>query len=316
VKRFLSCAVLAALFLASASARGDVFGSGSNTFSIDFVNIGNPGNPADTTGSPNPAGSVAYTYRMGKYEISEQMIEKANAAGALGITKDTRGPDMPATSVTWFEAARFVNWLNASTGSVPAYKFVEIPGRNPTLQFALWEPSDAGYSAANRYRNSLSTYFLPSIDEWYKAAYYDPVTGVYWDYPTGSNSPPLAVTSGTAAGTAILHQGLSAGPADIFQAGGLSPFGTMAQGGNVYEWEETESDLVNDDPLFRRSVRGGFWDSTQSALLALAGGDNFPTSGVFNVGFRIASVVPEPTSMTSIGVCVITVIWCRRRYRD
>ena len=34
----------------------DTFGSGANTFNIDFVHIGNPGNPADTTGSPNPAG--------------------------------------------------------------------------------------------------------------------------------------------------------------------------------------------------------------------------------------------------------------------
>ena len=55
----------------------------------------------------------AYTYRIGKFEISEQMIDKANALGGLGITKDTRGPDFPATSVTWYEAARFVNWLNA-----------------------------------------------------------------------------------------------------------------------------------------------------------------------------------------------------------
>jgi hypothetical protein len=29
-------------------------------------------NPADTTGSPNPAGSVPYSYRIGKHEISEQ----------------------------------------------------------------------------------------------------------------------------------------------------------------------------------------------------------------------------------------------------
>jgi len=52
---------------------------------------------------------VPYSYRIGKYEISEQMIDKANALGGLGITKDSRGPDKPATNVTWFEAAKFVN---------------------------------------------------------------------------------------------------------------------------------------------------------------------------------------------------------------
>src|SRR6478672_11985687 len=84
----------------SNSALADNFGSGANTFTIDFVTISNPGNAADTTGNPNPAGSVPYAFRMGKFEISEQMIDKANTLGGLGITKDTRGPDKPATSVS------------------------------------------------------------------------------------------------------------------------------------------------------------------------------------------------------------------------
>ncbi|HJQ82268.1 MAG TPA: hypothetical protein VJ828_20060 [Lacipirellulaceae bacterium] len=56
-------------------ARADVFGSGASSFEVEFATIGNPANPPDTTGSPNPAGSVPYAYRIGKYEVSEQMIE-------------------------------------------------------------------------------------------------------------------------------------------------------------------------------------------------------------------------------------------------
>ncbi len=59
----------------------DTFGTGANSFTIDFVTIGNPGNPPDA--NPNPAGAVPYSYRIGKYEISEQMIEKANAESRL-----------------------------------------------------------------------------------------------------------------------------------------------------------------------------------------------------------------------------------------
>ena len=55
----------------------NTFGSGDNVFDIEFVTIGNPGNPADTTGNPNPAGAVDYVYRIGKYEISRDMVEKA-----------------------------------------------------------------------------------------------------------------------------------------------------------------------------------------------------------------------------------------------
>src|SRR5690606_7183804 len=94
----------------SHAVQADEFGGGANAFSIEFVTIGNPGNPADTTGDPNPAGSVSYAYRIGKYEISEQMIDKANALGSLGITHDNRGPDKPATEITGFEALHFVNW--------------------------------------------------------------------------------------------------------------------------------------------------------------------------------------------------------------
>lgn len=142
-------------------ARADLFGDPNNSFEIEFVTIGNPGNPGDPTGSPFLGGVVGITYRMGKYEISESMVNTANALGGLGISIDNRGPDKPATSVSWFEAAQFVNWLNTSTGNVPAYKF------DPNGVFQLWDPNDAGYNANNRYRNNLTKYVLPSADEWF-----------------------------------------------------------------------------------------------------------------------------------------------------
>jgi formylglycine-generating enzyme len=304
--------VLVALGIAlSPATRGsaDSFGGGANAFQVDFVTIGNPGNPADTTGSPNPAGSVPYAYRIGKFEISEQMIDKANTLGGLGITKDTRGADKPATSVSWFEAAQFVNWLNTSTGNTPAYKF-DAGGT-----FQLWQPGDPGYDAVNRFRNSAAKYFLPSADEWYKAAYYDPAGGVYWDYPTGSNTPPIAVAGGMAPGTAVVLQGIPAGPADTMQAGGLSPYGTMAQGGNGGEWDETEFDLVNDSVLGLRGRRGGAWDSVPSTLSAEFRFTSEPAVSNFGTGFRVASAIPEPSGMAIHVIGVLTLPYLRRQRR-
>ena len=306
MNRFLSILFIAALAHASLPvAHGDVFGSGANSFEIEFVTVGNPGNPPDTTGSPNPAGSVPYAYRIGKYEISEQMITNANALGGLGITKDTRWPDKPATNISWFEAARFVNWLNTSKGAAPAYKF------DAAGNFQLWSEMDAGYNPANRFRNTQAAYFLPSADEWYKAAFYDPTNGSYWNYPTGSNSPPTPVASSTSPGTAVYSQNLSAGPADITQAGGLSPYGTMAQGGNVDEWEETELDLVNDNPLSLRARRGGFWEF--SGLLS---SDRFawqPSNAVFVTGFRVVGAIPEPSALILMGIACLAFIGARLR---
>jgi len=196
MKMTIALAFLSLTLCYASTVQGDTFGSGTNTFDIDFVTIGNPGNADDTTGDPNPAGKVDYTYRMGKFEISEDMIDNANALGSLGIVKDTLGPNKPATEVNWLEAAQFVNWLNTSSGSTAAYKFGGLGN------FQLWTPGDAGYDLTNLYRNSLATYFLPSMDEWYKAAFYDP-SGVYFDYATGSNTEPTAVASGTTAGTAV-----------------------------------------------------------------------------------------------------------------
>ena len=288
-------------FVSASVARADTFGSGTNSFNIDFVTIGNPGNPPDMGGVPIQAGSVGYTYQIGKYEISEQMIDKANALGGLGITKDTRGPNKPATSISWFEAAKFVNWLNTSSGFSPAYKF------DSSGNFQLWQPSDPGFVSGSMFRNSLAKYVLPSVDEWYKAAYYDPVAATYHLYPTGSNTAPTAVASGTAAGTAVFGGGLLV-PADITQAGGLSPYGTMAQGGNVYEWNETifGASVIQSPDLTARGIRGGDWARLSTELLSSSVLAQLTPAGEFSeVGFRVVSVVPEPPTVLLFGIGIL-----------
>jgi formylglycine-generating enzyme len=284
------------ILLVAGVARADTFGSGANTFNIDFVTIGQPGNGVYSVA--NPAGSVPYDYRIGKYEIPEDAIDKANAASALAgqplnITKDTRGPDKPATSVTWFEAAQFVNWLNTSTGHAPAYKFV---GGN----MQLWQPGDAGYDGRNRFRNGLARYVLPSLNEWFKAAYYDPAAGHYWDYPTGSNAIPDGIDFvGDPNFDAVFYDGaFNPDPNDITNVGIPSPYGTFGQGGNVSEWQETTFDRMNAFASAQRSDIAGSWGSSYTALTASNSGIGDSPGVDFNfTGFRVASV-PEPTSGT------------------
>jgi len=288
---------------ASAQSVLETFGTGSNQFTMEFVPIGNPNNVADTTGSPNPAGSVAYTYNLGKYEVSRDMIDKANSAGGLGITITDmssyggNGVNRPATGITWYQAAKFVNWLNTSTGGTAAYKF------DGSGTFQLWSEGDAGYNPNNQFRNSRAKYVIASSDEWYKGAYGSP-NGTWYDYATGSNSAPTVVTSGVAANTAVYGQSTSTGPADITNAGGLSAYGTMAQGGNVFEWVETAQDGSNNITDENRESRGGRWNSTNGSLsastrvnLGLApSGENSPY-----IGFRVASV-PEPSTLSLLAV--------------
>lgn len=276
------------------TARADTFGSGANIFSIDFTVIGDAGNAADTTGY----GAVDYDYRIATYEISEDMITKANAEGGLGITDSSRRANFPTTNVSWNEAARFVNWLNASQGFQEAYKFAIQPGEpgySANTNIQLWDPGDAGYDPNNRYRNSLANYFLPSEAEWYKAAYYDSATGDYYVYPTGSDTAPTPTAGGTTDGTAVYDGQTDS--ALITQSGGPSPYGTYGQGGNVEEILETSQNRNNSGAAINRLMRGGAYND---GTLELSKSDinilNSPSASFGTAGFRVSAVIPEPTS--------------------
>ena len=185
--------------------RGEVatFGEGDNAFLVEFVPIGNPGNSPDP-GTRVVVGAVDYTYAISKYEVSQSMIKKANAAsmhdgtgGGLEISvhelyRDS--PDQAATGLTWDESARFVNWLNVSTGYAPAYRFNTQPG---DAEYDIYEDvillqeGDPGFNPANPMRSTLARYVIPSLDEWYKAGFHDSASGtedVYFDYATGSDT--------------------------------------------------------------------------------------------------------------------------------
>ena len=304
----LGLALAGLLVLIVVSAKADTFGSGANTFAIDFVNIGNPGNAPDVGAGggiySSPYGGVSYTYRMGTYEISQAQIEKATASGLANVTAGAWSGNQPAANMTWFEMAAFVNWMNTSTGHQAAYNLSQIPPdfAGNTWSLTLWSSAQAWHlDGENLYRNKDAYYFLPSEDEWYKAAYHknDGVTANYWDYATGSNDAPTPVTSGTTAGTAVYNH--LAAPADVNNDGGLSPYGTMGQDGNIWEWTESDHAAPNDDPVGFRNARGGNFDYDAVPLQSSFRGYSDPRGGDnIGLGFRVASVVPEPTAAISL----------------
>lgn len=263
----------------------DTFGSGDSGFSITFVDVGHPGNVGDPAGFPPGVGAVTYPYRMAKFECSEDMVNRANLIGKLGITLSTTGTNKPATMMTFYEVARFVNWLNTSSGHHAAYSFSERG------EWLLW-PADESWTldGLNRYRHKDAFYFVPSADEWYKAAYFDGTN--YYRYATGSNGTPTPVAQGTEPRTTVYAQPEEAGPADVDNAGGLSPYGTMAQGGNVYEWTESAQDGANDATDELLQVRGGRWATSATTLRGSSSNTGRPWQGITGTtGFRVASRV-------------------------
>lgn len=304
----LPCAAVVCVafnLLTHPSAQADTFGSGPNAFDIDFVNIGNAGNSADTT----TYGAVPYEYRMGTHEITQDAINKATASGMADVTAGAWTGSQPAAFVTWYEAAAFVNWLNTSTGNQAAYDLTF----SGSWSMNLWSSGQAWTAGGeNRYRHKDAFYFLPSENEWYKAAYYNPGGSNYFLYPTASSSVPTAVAGGTGAGTAV-YDSAAFVPAAATNAGGLSPYLTMGQGGNVWEWTESAWDGMNNSSSETRAARGGDWDNFEEILRSSTRENLDPATEVNNIGFRVASI-PEPSTyaLLLLGAGAVH-LWKRRK---
>ena len=291
---------------------------------VDRVTVGNAGNAADTTGNPNPCGAVAHPYGIGTYEVTAgQYTEFLNAvaatdthelwsvympSGSFGCQIQRDGSPgnhtyaaaadyahRPVNNVSWGDAARFVNWLhngqptgaqNASTTEDGAYT---LNGATDDLQL----------SAVTR--NAGATWWIPTENEWYKAAYHknDGVTGNYWDYPTGADSDPgRDTTEATNPGNNANYWAASPYPIDgtyyttekgEFELSG-SPYGTFDQGGNVYEWLEASA------PSIRVRRGAGFGSSTITDMNVSMRVESAPTLQQNDIGFRVAGT-PLPFTL-------------------
>ncbi len=290
---------------------------------IPTVPVGNPGNLPDTTGY----GSVSYHYRIGTTEVTNtQYAEFLNAKAASdplelfsrgmeiafwgGITRS--GSDgnytyatkanmgnKPVKSVSWYDAIRFANWLHNGQGS----------GDTETGAYTLLGGTPVPSNGDSITRNAGATWFLPSRDEWYKAAYHQPAlqggdVDDYWLYPTASNTVPIPATadsvgniSNPGANVANYDRGTDWNGSffgNVTTVGSAGPFsdsfyGTADQGGNLVEWNEA---LMSGS----RGFGGGSFFSTGALGLQSSSQDfGNPTEEYANVGFRVASV-PEPSA--------------------
>lgn len=274
---------------------------GSTTINMAFVPVGNAGNTADPlTGY----GAVGYNYSIGTYDVTADQWAAVIAADSNVGTAGYWSGSQPVAEVSWNEAAMFCNWLTTGNADSGYY----------TINGSVVTPNALSHNAYAALYGT--TYFIPTDNEWYKAAYYNGNTGIYYTYPTGSNTVPTAVTGGTAPGTAVFGgigvNGIvvqPSAPANVDNAGGLSPYGTMGQGGNVWQWNET--------PGWFQHMRGGWFLSYPDDLLSSSIYDYNPADAFENVGFRVASVagVPEPGSITMLIAGAIVGLICWRRWR-
>ena len=140
-------------------------------------------------------------------------------------------------------------------------------------------------------RNPGATYFLPTENEWYKAAYYSGggTNSAYYTYPTRSNSVPSNVLSATGTNNASysLYYGNFTDPLNGLTPVGAfasspGPYGTYDMGGDVFQWNEAAFSGTY------RGFRGGAFDANSSEMISSYQPSTYPYATYFDFGFRVA----------------------------
>ncbi len=296
--------VIVCLMVVTNVASADIFDEGgANQFTIDFVNISGDTNPASGYGVVNN------DYRMGTYEITNDQWNKyASSVGGTVTGSPSNaydesaywtGTNVPTNELSWYEGAQFVNYLNTSTNHQVAYKFTGTQGTGD-YTFTPWDVTDTGYDVSNPYRNSNAYYFMPTEDEWVKAAYWNGTSLQTYATKSGESLTQGDGTSGT--GWNYWDGGYATDPYGPWDVGSGSEElnGTFDMMGNV--WERMESPYSSGDYLSGsiRGIRGGSCVSVDY-LSSSARYDFYPSSESSYVGFRVASV-PEPCSLVLLSL--------------
>jgi formylglycine-generating enzyme len=294
---------------------------------IEMVTVGNAGNMVDpedgdqVNGGVQNFGAVPYEFQIGKYEVTNaQYVPFLNAVAATdtyalynanmesnalgGITRfgssgsfiyaaKTAMADKPVNHVSWFDAARFCNWLHngrptgaqdVNTTEAGAYL---LNGANIGVGFT---------------REAGAKFWIPSEDEWYKAAYHQPAgeggdADDYWLYPTRSNDIPTEATvngigeiTNDNGNLANYNYGADWNTQDgnvtavgSGGSGSASYYGAFDMGGNVWEWNEA---VISGS---FRGLRGNSWVYHEGTLRSSFRLDPTPFTESSDIGFRVAS---------------------------
>ena len=306
----------------------------ATAITIDWVTVGDPGNAANPvdgdilTPGVQTFGAVDHSYLIGKYDVTwsqyvaflnsndptgENLLgiyHKAfsdviydgginfdpNASNGAKYSAMAGRGNRPANYVDFYQAARFANWLNNN----------QIPGSTETGAYTLLGNSDNPTNGETFTRNADAKVFLPSEDEWYKAAFYSPVTKTYYLYPTSSDTVPTGSAPTATPNSANFYPN---GPYTLTDVGAYSgttsPYGAFDMGGNVQQWNDT---IINGN---RRGIRGASFINTFEFMRSSTRGNTYPYNNIYGFGFRVAAVVPEPSSGV-MGAIAVGMLWLLR----
>ena len=352
-------ALAVTLSLSATHARAAPIVSGPDANGFRWCTVGSAGNtayaglPPGQYDSARGRGRVDYDFRIARTEVSTgQWLEFLNAVGDAGLTSSlsvvaeptywggalagTRPdgspiwmlnpslPDaarLPAAGMSWRDAAMYCNWLHNNKAATPdgigrgaydasTFGWAPHPDIPTTLVFTDQFTRSPG-----------AKYWIPSLDEWLKAAYFDPNKGGtgagWWTYVNSSDTqlvPGLPGSGETIAGyfdPSNPQFDEWSVPLEAYPHV-TSPWGLLDVSGGGEEWLEEVY-----EPAFPRyrglggtRANSPFYPDNNAIFSSLNG--TFPSGGG-SEGFRIASLVPAPTGAFLASVCLVTITFRGRR---
>lgn len=318
----------------SQSAMVGICPQGEGTVSEKFVNysvvpVDDPGNASDS----NNFGAVPHAFSMGKYNVTIAQytaflnavaktdtyelyhpsmgtdmnvagIQRSGRSGSFFYTVLNNGGDSsnrPIGYVTWFNAARFANWMTNGQPEGPQDTNTTEDGAYPLK--GIVSGSAVSKNVCNPNTGKTITFWIPTENEWYKAAYYtrnyeSKSQPGYYLYATQSNTAP-----GNAVGSAPNQMNVIVGvnfsltqSATLYAtqnylvdvgaySGSPSYYGTFDQNGGLYQWNDLDG-----KPFPYRGVRGSFWFAGAQAAQSISFAAVTPEHAGNDIGFRLSSI--------------------------
>jgi sulfatase modifying factor 1 len=300
----------------------------AHAVTIDWVTVGDPDNAPDPA-TGNQYGAVAKQYRIMKFEFTNSQYAAflnaidpdgtnpnsvynvsmgSDARGGITNTGTTNGSryaakpnmgDKPVNFVSWWDAARVCNWLH---NGAKTYGSTDSSASAPQNIGAYTVGTATSGDAVAV--NPGALFYVPTANEWHKAAYYDPTlngnAGGYHVYGNGFDTTPGIASAdasgvGSAGGVgnfANYHSGADWNGQDgnvttVGTNGGASYYGAFDMSGNVYEWTDLTGAAGS-----TRELRNGGWINSAGPVSSSNRNVFDPAREGNSGGFRLASPVP------------------------
>jgi formylglycine-generating enzyme len=299
----------------------------NNKISYETVPVNNVDNIADSNG----LGKVSYEYHIGKYNVTiEQYCDFLNAVASLDDKYNLYNPNMgidlniagiqrsgkigsysysvmnnlgdsskrPITYVSCYSLFRFANWM---TNGQPIGIQNDLTTEKGSYKITV-NPITKTTTVEKIYDSSKDMYYMPTENEWYKAAYYSPNynnTGSpgYYLYATQSDETPsnLLTDSKSNKNAANFVDGVNycvtQQPFFDVKQNFLTPIGTFANSKSYYGTYDQTGLVYNLLELdISESVfitRGGFWAGGSISMLKNTSAIVRENTGAESDGFRL-----------------------------